>query len=459
MGDIQEKTVELIEQNWSKPIGLIITILVAAGGTLLFLLAIQIDQLRPIHWITCGIVCLIVIAVWVITNRLPAAKNGTIGFGVAIVAENEVQARKLQSDFIKHLCELLAIWQPGCGVSFVEFSPRVAKMILERPSRNARLVLDKGRCHFLIYGEAKERQLNGTKHVLELEGIVRHAPAPSETSAMLGAEFRDLFPRRLFLEQEGDLLSFHFTAAWIDAVARYIIGIAAMISGDDKFAEAAFLELHEKLGVQPASPPPAIAKIRNRLPHRIAEVYKRRLGVLNHRHHMTRDKAILIETEKVLDQLERWDSGGYGLQLSRAMCHFVLRRDVAAARRALKKCENVSDGTWLWSKAFLEVYAGDLTGAWKTYQRAFRSQTDNQNVPVQCEEFINCVLVEEPEKGQLYFALGLINLKFKNDGIAARRDLEMFLDWASKSRLKHLAQVDAARRWIHEIDEAARAVD
>lgn len=457
MGELLKLAVDLVRQYWRRRLGLVIAIFLAAGAFLYISNAIDWSQLTASHVVGVFAAVAAISIIWHVTNRVPKAKKGNIGIGVAIIADNEAQTKKLQADFIKRLRELSYNWHPASGVSFVEFPAHVADRVVNRSPAEALRLLERSRCHFILYGQAREREINGRKHVLDLSGIVRHAPITQELSARFGAEFADLFPKRMLIEHENDLLSFEFTAAWIDVVARYIVGIAALLSGDDRFAERAFLDLDKALTGATSSSLPAVAKIRNRLPHRIAEVYKRRLGILSTRHHMTRDKKLLIEMEQVLDALEKWDSNYYGLHLSRAMCHFSLRRDVSAANLEIRKCQNVEDGTWLWSKAFLEVYSGDLMNAWKTYQLAFRAPV-GENIHSQCEEFIHCVLEEEPDKGQLHFALGLINYRFKSDYVAARRDLERFLDWVAKGKLKYSPQVEAARKWIRAIDKESEGV-
>lgn len=446
------KALALCQKHWHRPMGLVVSTVVSEVFLVTIFLSVRFETLRLWQWVVLFVLPAILGAVWWASSRLPKVPKGQIGFAVAIRAENQSQAKRLKADFIKRLRELVAEWTSSSGVCLLDLGGAPVESLLEQPLLGARDIHARTKCHFLIWGDAKERDIDGPKHVLELEGSVTHAPVSDETSAQISAEFRDLFPRRVHLEKEKDLFNFQFTAEWIDAVAQYLIGVASHISGDLNYAESVFIRLHQKLHAQSPSNLLPIAKIRTRLPSRIAEVYKAKLGVLSMKHRLKRSPEILAESEAVLAKLDTWEPSYYGLHLSRAMCHFQLRRDVAAAFATLKKCEQVEDGTWLWSKAFLEAYTGDLETAYRTYQKAFAAKTDDPTVPIQCEEFIHLVLDEEADKGQLFYALGLINLRSKCDLVAARRDLVQFLNWVERTQSTMPNQSVVARKWISEID-------
>lgn len=266
----------------------------------------------------------------------------------------------------------------------------------------------------------------------------------------IAAEFREVFPRSLIIAEENDLFSFEFTAQWIDAVARYVVGIASMISGDLDYAEGIFQGLSNQLTGGDRAGPPAIATIRARLPSRLAEVSKNRLHRLMSHYLSKRDRQSLELAETVLDELEERDPGYYSAHLSRAICAFALHRDIEGARAVLMKCQSVQDPTWRYSLAFLSGYEGNLKDAYDHYKRAFRRECTNPTIPIQTEEFMLIVLDEEPEKKQLFFCLGLINERAKGDLASARRDYEQFL--AGTPADDYPVEHELVRKWIHAID-------
>jgi hypothetical protein len=133
----------------------------------------------------------------------------------------------------------------------------------------------------------------------------------------------------------------------------------------------------------------------------------------------------------------------------------MLHRDVATARSEFAACSRIDDASWRYGQAFLAAYEGDLHRAYREYRDAFAAPLSDVSVPVQCEEFILIVLELEPQRYFLHFALGLINLKAKGDYAAARRDLTSFLAKADANRFP--VQVEAAKRWIMELDGYAQA--
>ena len=75
---------------------------------------------------------------------------------------------------------------------------------------------------------------------------------------------------------------------------------------------------------------------------------------------------------------------------------------------------------------------------------------------VQCEEFIQIVIDEEPARPWLYYCLGLINRRGKGDLASARRDFETFIRMADENEFPR--QFEVARKWIREIDSSSASV-
>jgi len=63
----------------------------------------------------------------------------------------------------------------------------------------------------------------------------------------------------------------------------------------------------------------------------------------------------------------------------------------------------------------------------RTYAKAFE-RPGAPGLPLEAEEFIEWVLSLEPERGELYLCLGLINFYAKQDCETAERDLRRFLE-------------------------------
>ena len=156
---------------------------------------------------------------------------GRIGFGVAIQCEDSQHAKHLRSDFVLTLSDLVTSAGHGTVFQFIECSPSVARRILSVDE--AKRFTKRCKLHFLLYGRARMRDLpDGSSHVIDLHGVVSHAPIKNQWSQQLGSEFSAVLPNRLLVAAEGDVLRFQFAARHIDAVSLYVIGTAAALSND-----------------------------------------------------------------------------------------------------------------------------------------------------------------------------------------------------------------------------------
>jgi hypothetical protein len=281
---------------------------------------------------------------------------------------------------------------------------------------------------------------------------VRHAAIDDVLAARVRKEFNAALPARVVLPSEQSFLACEFAAKQIDAVAKYIIGIAAALSKDFEYAEQLLLDAEGRLTryldeVQGGVP---LSVLLERVQARLRELYETWLRRLVYHYTLKRDAESLRLAEPVIEKLRRYESDNYGAHLTAAMCAFVLRKDTVAAMREIEACRSSSDSTWLYSMAFLEAYSGNLDAAYRSYAKAFRAPLANPTVPTQTEEFIQIVLDEAPERYWLFYCLGLINYRAKHDNEAAKTDFMRFLDRADPDRFPKA--VESARKWLRELE-------
>jgi hypothetical protein len=113
---------------------------------------------------------------------------------------------------------------------------------------NIEKVLRKCHAHMLLYGSVKRRNIQGKEmHLLNIEGMVRHSPIPVEISKKFSDDFGNAIPRKLMLTTESDALIFESASTWFDLSARYVIGVAAYLSGAVAYAERMLLQVEESL--------------------------------------------------------------------------------------------------------------------------------------------------------------------------------------------------------------------
>jgi len=444
-----EWLIGFLKDRWSSKTALALLVVLATAILVPTFAGIDLSAISTAEWTIVAAIIVALMVIWGVSNRLPRYRRHSVGFGVALTYEDTALQKKLGDDLVARLRELLQDPQLRESFSFVEFRPSVAARVTDRDS--ARALMKKTRGAFLIHGRVRKRDVQGSpSSVLDLRGLVVHAPIKRELSRQFSEEFAEMLPAKLIVAEENDLFSFELTADYIDLVARYIVGIASAVSGQLDHAEGLFLDVETRLQSRDSDVFPAVTKLRNRIPARIAEVNRIKLLKVYREYVNTREPAILAASEAIALKVLEYEPASYNAHVHRAICAFVLRRDIAEARAEIELCKNNSDGTWRYSEAFLHAYEGDLEKAGGAYRQAFRSTIPDETVPLQSEEFIQIVLDDEPDKVQLYFCLGVINLKAKRDLASARRDLNRFLNEAPCGEWAR--QVELAEKWIRQID-------
>jgi tetratricopeptide (TPR) repeat protein len=438
-----------VKDRWHHPVAalilllaLIVTLLALFGGP---------DGISPTEWVVTAICAITLVVVWAIQRRTPKNARDKIGVGVAMSFEEAGHRIRLHTDFIAALRRRLARTKHSHEFNLIEFPPHISATV--KDSEAAADLSRKARLHLLIFGTARRRTgPDGKKvHALDLEARVSHRPIPENISIEFGREFGQLFPRELVIGEEGDFILFKVTAQLVDCVSRYIVAIAAGLSHDFGYAEELFKELESELAISDLTKFPSVAEMRRRIPKKLADLHRAHTMALSRAYKLSRETRYLEEAESVIAKLEEYAPGEYTTLLTKAICVFMLRRDVGRAKALIRKAERAAvDVTWLYSKAFLHAYEGDTQQAVKCYLRAFKGPLADATVPIQSEEFMHHILATEPEKVQLYLCLGLINYRVKKDLPSAKRELESFLK--NVNRKKFRREQDAARKWLANIE-------
>jgi len=308
-------------------------------------------------------------------------------------------------------------------------------------------LVDASRCHFLVFGQVKKRTLDGKDyHVLETHGLVRHRPLPNEIRKQLGKEFSDLLPAQFLIDTKNDLIAFEFTSALVHHVARYIIGIAALISGDPRTALSLFSALQDEIGPS-VQKHETLAEIRRRLPIRIRDC----LITIGRWHfetwretRETRQMESVREIGSNLLNLNPDDNEAHNLM---AIALFVLDQNVGSATKHAKQARSRTYPVAQYSLAFLYVCSGNLRRGAKLYRQACRECP--REVAFQVEEFICWSLERDPSQIELHYCLGLVNRYGKGDRAQALVDFKKFLELADPTT--HADHVTLARGYVKEL--------
>ena len=423
MNELVKKGFEILERYWHK----VATAFIAPASIFTFWLfwfySAASNSIPAYGFIVAGSTSGIILIVWLLTNRLPRVTKGNTGIVIGILCDDPEEDKQVKTDFIANL--RLLINEGGSKFQLLEL-PKWTLGQLENSAAMTKL-LRKVRGHFLLSGRVKLRNKDGKPvHLLAFGGVVLHRPVPDEVSKELSIDFTKVLPTRVVIEKENDAFQFEATSEWADVSARYIIGTAALISGDVGYAEELYLYVQNKLK-QNKNSNIGVREIAKLLPRRFAQLYSAWQRHLYAAYFSTRNVQFIVKSDDICSKLLLYEPTNPHALLVKAICEFLLRKDIPAAHKLITRCRNEADSTWWYSRAFLHAYQGKMEEATSDYQHAFSGPIRDKSVPVQCEEFINLILKEEPDRIQLHYCLGLINFHAKQDFLAAEKDFGQFL--------------------------------
>jgi hypothetical protein len=440
---------ELARKHWHTPYALVLAEFLSV--VLLTGILLVVNPGATIKLITYLVVGAITFIVWWHTNRLPKTKKNKVGFVISISTGEESERKKIMEDFVLTLHELLKAGASGHSFQLIKVPEHIAEKIVD--AEDAQELRTKCRAHFMIYGRVRLRLIAGRQeHVLHLEGMVAHRPLPKAVRDGLAQEFAELLPRRMRINAENDVFSFAFTSEWINCVSRYIIGIAAFCSGALDYAEVLQNDVNRLLDGQDKTFP-IFAKLKQRVPWRLAEINLTRTRVAYNRWVKSHDPADIVEMGRHLDKISPGCADDYGVIIHRSIILFVQARNVRAAMVMLKRCKRIRDGTWLYNLGFLHAYTRNLKSAIQCYRNAM-TQPIEPSVIAQIEEFMCWLIDKEPQQYQLHYCLGYINWKVKGDEAQAVKDFETFLSLGNNQEFAK--ERELARNWISEIKHPRR---
>lgn len=362
--------------------------------------------------------------------HLPKTKKGKVGIFLSLNCEDQQEKGRIEKDFVEEVKTILNSADKGEQFQVSVIPTAYTQLI--RDLETAQKIRRKIRAHFFVYGDVSRRKVNGNDvHVIRNQQIVVHGSVPTQLSKILSQEMNEIFPRRLLVNVENDLLGFEVASRWFGISIRYIIGVAAFFSADFKFAESLFLSILEIKDPETRANVPRLSQIHSLTAKRLSEIYIVQARILFSQWRDSRNTNIMKSMRDLVEKsckFRKPKKNSYEIYNLLAIASFVLDRNIQAAKNFLVHCKNSGDATWRFSMAFLEAYIGNLDSSLDIYRRAL-SKPVVPGVLNEIEEFITWILEVEPGKKQLFFCLGYINQFAKEDFTQASKDWEMFLDW------------------------------
>lgn len=369
---------------------------------------------------------LIISVMWLIfwlyeRTHLPKNKKGYIGIVVCVETENDKQKNRLKNDFVKRLEKLIASKNLKKTINVILLENYQVKYVIrvfneyarnkqsKKADKNWQKIRKRTRGHFFIYGSFKERQDGENKYYLDLEALVTHAPVQLPTKKQIVQDFLSVWYKQISFQEKIEFKGFLLAADAIFIAVQYVVGIAALVSGDVSLA----LELHTGLDNDPYfsrfSPlPPNLQNVKKRLKTLLSE----------ENHLMARasfEKGMFAETERYMNQSLSIEPN-YGAYLLESIIEFLHMNNPDEALKSVYRAKDIekSDGTWRYNEGFLLMYMERFPEALRVYDKIINTSFINEKaVLLQIYKFNKDFLKKHPEKIQSYFIIGF--LKYKKD--------------------------------------------
>ncbi len=377
-------------------------------------------------------------AAWKMSCRIPKNKPGKIGIALAIRAETPEEHRRVRADFIQEIATCLGANGIASPFHVFEIPGYLAPDVND--VENAAAFLAKSRSHLLIWGSIRTRSKTRAQiYCLRLEGAVTHSIIEQQRSRAFARDVRLAIPAKTEISLANELRGFESTSLSISHGSRYIVAMAAAISGDWAFSMSQLLDLKEKLGKQKTSAAQGkpsrkstdtIAELRRLVPSRIAEVS------LAHCHsaifqwqNNKSDFAPLDRAEEALEiyrkTLGRKENPTYWI--NKAMLDVTRCKDIESAERLLNKCRSaaIDDPAWRLSLAFVNVLKGNVLEALSLYDAALERDVSVDTL-MDIEDYVQWWLTIHSGPPALYLLSALLNARGKGDLNLALADLDAF---------------------------------
>jgi tetratricopeptide (TPR) repeat protein len=381
-------------------------------------------------------------------KKLPRNKKDRVGLIICVKTENNKQKIRLKNDLVRRLNELVlnnnlssianiillnnyqadklvAILNNYSGV--INAIKRGKKLPKKIPVeiKNWLKIQRKIRGHFFVWGDIKERTDGEKKYFFDLEALVIHNPVNLKIQNKVLEEFVSVWCKNISFQEKIEFRGFKITADFIFMAARYIIGIAALISRDPTLA----LDLHQKLKddlSKYGELPPNLKHIKNKLSSLLAE----ECLLLSELYYSSND---LEQSKKYLEKSLAALPNNYGAYLFKAILEFQIEKDTNKALKTVRVAKRYAenDGTWRYSEGFLLMYLEKFEEAMGVYKKISESTYPDEELTLrQVYQFNITSLEEDPDKIQSYFILGYLKLKKSQNYPEALQYFEKFINVA-----------------------------
>lgn len=345
------------------------------------------------YWVALGAAFFITTVLWYVQWRSVGPK-GKVRVGVAIYCDKKHVALEVEEDLIKRIRALIREGRLEGSIHLVKVSASEAQSL--ESIGDLRRLLKRKRLHFLLFGSVRTRGSGRSlTHHLNFRCLVTHKRVGERIQHVFQRDIDSVFPSGLQVPAEDQLPQFQDVAEWISFSSKYIIGVAAAVSGDLRYAESMMLDIESKID-RLDSTRRAKRALESRVRERLKEIY---LALASQSHAAWVKSHGDDELRAICECVER--SRNYGklpeasIPLGALAC-FLESRDVDSAEKVLRS-GGLKDAIVPLDLAFFAAWRGDFGSARKYYRRAFTKYEVASIQIEQIESFFDWLSGECPE--------------------------------------------------------------
>jgi len=409
--------------------------LILVGGAFWFLAVKAGLQILPI-----AIILLIWLIIWVCAFcYIPKRTNGKLAILLALEADKDVDHGNFRADCIDRFISTLR--ESGLDDRCKFIIPNKHQCRWFRSESGWRAFLFKFvKPHFAITGTVKKR---GGKMYIEPKGLVVHRKVSNEAQRDLSTDFSIVLPREISIDVDEETVfrGFQMSADIFSHAALFMIGSAALLSHDYKFA----LEIHTKCksSIVPALAMPTARHINTKL---TSLLFVENFLIARTAFYTDNIKESIAHIEVAL----ALQPAVYEVLLLAGAIRFKQgehRQALDIIKRARK--HSGARFEWMFSLAFLNLWFENYPEALKIFKKIER--LDKERVRATVEDVLNFNQRLKDSGGatpQVYFWTGFLEYKVMENLPRAFADISKYKD---DSNPENVVTIDLTSRWISEL--------
>ncbi len=417
--------------------GVLILLIIFLTSDTFFSKYIPINYLKYIY--------LVLPILWVfywLHNRFWISKNDKnhTGLVICINADTDDAEQILKRDFVSSVKKQITNENVGELFNIIVVKNHLASKYNDLKSIHR--LHNKVKGHIYIFGETKKRNNGGKEqYFLSLDGMVLHRPVPQQVSQELAKDFLSTLPKGINFNDEFAFVGFQVSADIVVKSVKYIVGLAAYISGNPTLA----ISLHTNLKNQIVSSPqklPGDNLILSKIDGLLANEY----AIMSAYYFGKQDKE---NTNLNLTEALRLNPNCYRALIVESIVAFSWENDPKKSLIITKKCHGFNYPEWKYNEAFLYFWLGNYPSALKQCEKIKTQNYPNElTTSLEVTTFNESIIANDPSRPALYFWIGY-NYYYKQDNLPlALKYFELFERNATQQMSK-MKQKSTA--WLIEI--------